>query len=103
MCLTGVTGSLGAHILGQYLKSSSTRQVWCLVRAEDNVDAFRRVEESMSLRGLSDVFRSSVAQVTCLASDLRSDDLGLSYSTLKEMLESVSLIVHSAWPVNCKC
>lgn len=102
VCLTGATGSLGAHLLSCFLCHSKVTKVYCLVRAKDDDTARQRVEESMSLRGLADIFELEASKVQCLCSELHLDDLGLSHASYEAIRKDTSLYVHSAWPVNCK-
>ncbi|CAO1638193.1 unnamed protein product [Sympodiomycopsis kandeliae] len=105
--LTGVTGALGSHLLATLLERSESRvdQVLCLVRADSDQSATKRVQESLSLRQLSDRVVNNAdnwSRVACFASDLsHSPKLGLSDSfwTTLTTFSEVS-VVHAAWTVN---
>ncbi|KAJ5384112.1 hypothetical protein N7517_002023 [Penicillium concentricum] len=96
--LTGVTGSIGAHVLYELLNDDSISTVYCLTRRESPLEAI--------LRTLSekDLFISPEQKAKIVAFNSRIDqpDFGLSLdeSTITHMLETVSLIIHTAWPVN---
>src|SRR5690606_37041644 len=49
--LTGATGFVGAHVLADLL-DTGLEAVYCLVRAEDEATARRRLEEALGRRGL---------------------------------------------------
>ena len=92
--LTGVTGSLGAFLLAQFLFNTEVRQVYCLVRGENPEE---RVSQALRQRGFS--FPNS-DHLTVLTSDLSRSDLGLSAETYQELRNRTTLIIHSAWAVN---
>jgi thioester reductase-like protein len=96
--LTGATGSLGAHILYELLNDSSISTVYCLTRRENPLQAI------LDTLGDKDLFLSQDQRNKILAFNSRLDqpDFGLSVdeSTITHMLETISLIIHTAWPVN---
>jgi thioester reductase-like protein len=87
--LTGVTGSLGAHVLNTLLQLPSIEKVYCLNRG---ADAQARTVESLKARGLN----VSVERVESLGADLSKPDFGLAPGALKR----VDLVIHNAWSVN---
>ncbi|KAJ5189040.1 Male sterility NAD-binding [Penicillium cf. griseofulvum] len=96
--LTGATGSIGAHVLYELLNDDSISTVYCLTRRESPLEAI--------LRTLSDkdLFISPQQRTKIIALNGRIDqpDFGLSLdeNTITHMLDTVSLIIHTAWPVN---
>ncbi|OQD97777.1 hypothetical protein PENSOL_c011G09110 [Penicillium solitum] len=97
--LTGVTGSLGAHILAKLAQSSHVEIVYCPVRKLDDVDAMSRVIQSLRQRKLS-LDQDSSAKVIALYSDIGKNDFGLETTIFGIMKKTVSLIIHAAWSVN---
>lgn len=97
--LTGVTGSLGAHILAKLAQSSHVEIVYCPVRKLDGVDAMSRVIQSLRQRKLS-LDQDSSAKVIALYSDIGKNDFGLETTIFGIMKKTVSLIIHAAWSVN---
>ncbi|KAF7588262.1 hypothetical protein BBP40_005948 [Aspergillus hancockii] len=94
--LTGATGSIGAHTLYKLLIDDTVSTVYCLTRRaqpkEDILDALAK-------KGLEVLpFRSR--KIVALKSSLDKPDLGVGERMLAEMRRSVSLIIHTAWPVN---
>ncbi|TVY93810.1 Adenylate-forming reductase [Lachnellula willkommii] len=81
--LTGTTGSLGAHILAQLLQSDNVKKIYCLVRASTPETALDQHEQSRRITSIS-----------------RRADLGLDATILKEVRESLTKVIHSAWAVN---
>ena len=88
--------------MSYFLQNSATQRIWCLVRAPGDAEATIRVEESLKKRDLGEIFANHRAKIACHASDVRHTDLGLSVDVLRELINHTSIIVHAAWPVNCK-
>jgi thioester reductase-like protein len=100
--LTGATGLLGAHLLDVLLQSPSIGKIFCLVRAKDTQEATERVVQSLKSRGLArpDVMDGRKASLECLPSALSDDKLGLTEADWERVIQEISLVIHSAWPVN---
>ncbi|KAI0597659.1 hypothetical protein F4775DRAFT_602084 [Biscogniauxia sp. FL1348] len=95
--LTGATGALGAHLLNQLLDKPQVKKVVCLVRGKD---ALGRITESMKLRGL-DLANKDKKKLTALTTDnFGAPNLGLTPEVYSTLQNSVTLIIHAAWPVN---
>lgn len=87
--LTGVTGSLGAHILATLLRSPNIEKVYCLNRG---AEPHARTLASLQERGLA----PADARVESFSADLTRPDFGLD----PELLQGVNLVIHNAWSVN---
>lgn len=87
--LTGVTGSLGAHLLQQLLQIPTVEKVYCLNRGADPQE---RTVDSLVSRGLSAPFE----RVQSFSADLTRPGFGLD----PELLAGVNLVIHNAWSVN---
>jgi thioester reductase-like protein len=87
--LTGVTGSLGAHVLAALLRLPSIEKVYCLNRG---ADPHPRTLESLKLRGLP----APDSRVVSLSADLTKAGFGLASDILKD----ANLVIHNAWSVN---
>lgn len=94
--LTGATGSLGAHILYELLNDSSITTVFCLTRRSSPVEATLR---SLFDRGLY-IGPEQACKIIALNSTLEQPNLGLEKSLIRCMQDSVTQIIHAAWPVN---
>ncbi|CAG8166100.1 unnamed protein product [Penicillium olsonii] len=96
--LTGGTGSLGAHVLFELLIDDSISTVYCLTRRETPLED---ITESLASKELS-VSPQQLTKIVALNSNLDQPEFGLAADTpvFQQMLESVSLIIHTAWPVN---
>lgn len=93
--LTGSTGALGSHILHTLLANKAVAHVYCLNRAVDGLSL--QIERSRA-RGLDTELDS--ARVTFLTVNLTQKYLGLEPGTYKGLLDTVTLVIHNAWPVN---
>ena len=100
--LTGVTGSLGAHLLNEFLTDSQVAIIYCLVRATSQQKAEERVAYSMAARGVAESFQLRRHKVLCLAADFANNNLGLSEEDYSKLRRNLTLIIHCAWPVNCE-
>ncbi|GAK63685.1 L-aminoadipate-semialdehyde dehydrogenase [Moesziomyces antarcticus] len=98
--LTGVTGSLGAHILDQLRSKPGVAKVICLNRAGGHEEAQQRTLESLNARGLAPLTQADRVQVVSLASDISRPLLGLSQEEYDAIASSVTCVIHNAWPVN---
>lgn len=101
--LTGSTGSLGAHILEQLASLDQVGSVVCLNRAKDNDDARKRTEDSLQVRGLSNIEVLALlkgVRIVCLASDLTKPQLGLDADSWQHLVQNTSCVIHNGWPVN---
>lgn len=94
--LTGATGSMGAHTLYRLVNDDSVSTVYCLTRRDNAKEA---ILETLEQKGLTvPSFRTH--KIVAFNSALNKSDFGLGQTTIDEMKNSVSLIIHTAWPVN---
>ncbi|KAL4754414.1 hypothetical protein BDW72DRAFT_190275 [Aspergillus terricola var. indicus] len=94
--LTGATGSIGAHTLHRMLNEDNVSVVYCLTRRDNPKEAILRALEQ---KGLS-ILPYRTKKIIALKSDLDRPNLGLTEEMIEEMRQCVSMIVHTAWPVN---
>ncbi|KAF3033927.1 hypothetical protein E8E11_002458 [Didymella keratinophila] len=93
--MTGTTGAIGSYVLDILLSSGDVTHVYCLNRT---ADAQQRQANSNRSRGLATDFLPD--KVTFLNGDLTKPDFGLLVEDYTKLLESVTHVVHNAWPVN---
>ncbi|MEI8055384.1 MAG: amino acid adenylation domain-containing protein [bacterium] len=92
--LTGVTGHVGCNILYKLLHETNY-EIYLLIRASSLDDAFSRIDSKYKYYfgiGLDD-YRS---RITSLPSDIEKQDLGLSKTQYKYLVDNVDSIIHSA-------
>ncbi|KAA8643939.1 hypothetical protein EYZ11_009144 [Aspergillus tanneri] len=94
--LTGATGSTGAHTLYRLLNDDSVSAVYCLTRRAQPKES---ILQAMAQKGLN-VPRFRSDKIIALQCSLEESDFGVDYEYLRQMKQSVSLIIHTAWPVN---
>ncbi|KAI1337040.1 hypothetical protein F5Y15DRAFT_426193 [Xylariaceae sp. FL0016] len=99
--VTGSTGSLGAHVVASLAADPSVNRIYCLVRASDQNDAFKRVHESLHLRKVyDDLPMGTQHKIIPLVSDLSQSQLGLTRETYTEVTTGLRSVIHCAWAVN---
>ena len=113
--LTGGTGFLGVHILDQLRKAPAVAKVILLVRVPSHTppnlyeaQARSRISQALECHHLQplehlDRARDSAninTTVSCLRADLSSPLLGLTTDSLRGVMNTVTRIIHAAWPVN---
>lgn len=93
--LTGSTGALGCHTLHHILEHPLVKQVYCLNRASDGCSLQTERNQIQGLPAQVDPSR-----VTFLRADLSQPQLGLPSPIFQNLLGTVTLVIHNAWPVN---
>jgi amino acid adenylation domain-containing protein/thioester reductase-like protein len=94
--LTGATGFLGAHLLSELLTATGAR-VWCLVRAEDEAHAARRIARAAARYELPAL---PAGRVVPLPGDLAEPGLGLPDVAFRDLARCVDVIYHPGAQVN---
>jgi amino acid adenylation domain-containing protein/thioester reductase-like protein len=95
--LTGPTGFLGAFLLYEMLEQTDA-DVYCLVRAADDEEAFDRLRRTLRKYLIWDERRSG--RIKAVAGDLAKPLLGLAPERFQELAETVEVIVHNGALVN---
>ncbi|QQQ79924.1 amino acid adenylation domain-containing protein [Saccharothrix sp. 6-C] len=96
--LTGATGFLGAHLLGELL-SRTDAEVHCLVRAETPAVALARVRANLR-RAHLDVPEERLARVVPVVGDMSQPLLGLAQRDFDALAESMDAIYHNGAVMN---
>ncbi|KAJ5092472.1 hypothetical protein NUU61_007342 [Penicillium alfredii] len=94
--LTGATGSIGVHTLFELLNDETISTVFCLTRRASPLEG---VLQSLIDRRLS-ITPAQADKIVALNSPLDQPDLGLPEEIIHQMQDSVTQIIHTAWPVN---
>lgn len=93
--VTGVTGSLGIHILSEI--QSSFKTIYCLVRANTPEQAWNKFNENKSIHELSfDTENIKIIPIT----SLHDKWLGMTEDVYTQLSKSVSHVYHNAANVN---
>ncbi|KAL7899822.1 citrinin polyketide synthase [Trichoderma sp. SZMC 28014] len=96
--VTGATGSLGSHIVSAAARVPDVSRVVCLNRL-GTVDVTTRQQEAFSMRGI-ELEASAMSKLQILDADTSKPMLGLPSDVYKGLVQSVTHIVHNAWPMS---
>src|SRR5262249_25722969 len=94
--VTGATGLLGSHLVGELLRRT-TAEVHCLVRAADDGQARRRLDVALQR------FRVDVpdpGRLHCVAGDVAEDRLGMSSRNWERAGADIDAVYHLAAQFN---
>ncbi|OTA57463.1 NAD(P)-binding protein [Hypoxylon sp. EC38] len=99
--LTGATGTIGRFILHTLLAQENVDRVYCLVRADSDETATRRVRKALTDAHLLDTLApSQLEKIVALSGNLSAANLGLSKEAYEKVRDSVATVIHNAWAVN---
>ena len=99
--MTGVTGSLGAHLVSQLVIREDVKKVYCLVRASSQSNAHLRLLRSMRERCVyHNLPLNSRKKIVALPADFSKASLGLSPEMYNEIASNITGLIHCAWSVN---
>ncbi|MFX0576618.1 amino acid adenylation domain-containing protein [Nocardia nepalensis] len=95
--LTGATGFVGAYLLRELLSSTPAR-VWCLVRSDDDEQAYKRIRDALEkYRIWDDAYQ---ARIVAVAGDLAAPRFGLDQSGYARLADQIDAIYHNGARVN---
>ncbi|KAL2851873.1 hypothetical protein BJY01DRAFT_232774 [Aspergillus pseudoustus] len=97
--LTGATGSLGSHCLVSLLDSPQVDRVICLIRPDNSTDAMTRLQKSLDKKQLH-IPNAQLSKTEVIECSTASDLLGVPSSQYTSLTQSVTHILHMAWPVD---
>lgn len=97
--ITGVTGTLGAHLLSQLSTQPSVGEIHCLIRGASTTAASERARKSLIHRQLPSL-DGSAASIHYHPCNLSQTNLGLDEEVYEDLAQRVTLIIHAAWTVN---
>ncbi|KAA8571059.1 hypothetical protein EYC84_000419 [Monilinia fructicola] len=101
--ITGVTGTLGVNIvslLRSIHASKKAVRIVCLVRARNDDEARKRVEEVVRYHNIHQDLVSTTTIIEYRAVKLEQTELGLSRDVLDDLRKYGTTIIHAAWEVN---
>lgn len=99
--MTGVTGSLGAHVLARLAHVEDVKKVYCLIRATSEKEARIRMIRSLRERKIyQDLSLADRRKIVCLPSDLSLPSLGVEPRRYEEIASQITALYHCAWSVN---
>ena len=95
--LTGATGFLGSHVLGELLRTTDW-QIICLVRARDDLHARTRIAEVLLHAGVEADLAG--ARVTALRGSVSDPYYGLSVDAFDALAAEIDAVIHGAAEVS---
>jgi malonyl CoA-acyl carrier protein transacylase/nucleoside-diphosphate-sugar epimerase len=96
--VTGATGSLGSHLVAYFACRPNVKRVICLNRP-NNVGCIARQRLALESRGLF-LNSGELSKLKVLESDTSKPKLGLTNDDYTKLVNSVTNIVHNAWPMS---
>ena len=99
--ITGATGSLGSHLVAHFAGLPNVKSVICLNRPHSGSEPEARQLEGMKLRGI-DLDINAYSKLKVLASNTAKPMLGMPQTEYETLLNSVTHILHNAWPMSGK-
>ena len=98
--VTGATGSLGGHLVYHIAQLPDVKTVVCLNR-ENKTEPYARQQKAMRDKGIR--FPETLKpKLLVLQTDSAKPRLGLSNSNYKALANSVTHLIHNAWPMSAK-
>ena len=94
--LTGATGFLGAHLLHDLCRLTHAT-IYCLVRADEPIQAKRRLEQNLALYSDATIPAGRVVIVT---GDLAKPKLGLPAARFEQLARDIDAICHNGAELN---
>ena len=98
--VTGASGSLGGHLVDQIAQMPDVQTVVCLNR-KNKLEPWLRQQKAMSGRGIQS-FEKIKPKLLVLQTDSSERILGLSEIEYEGLVQSVTHIIHNAWPMSVK-
>nr|APX43974.1 polyketide synthase [Pestalotiopsis microspora] len=98
--VTGASGSLGGHLTFKLAHLSDVKTVICLNR-ENRAGAFERQKKAMKDKGVH-FPEDLLSKLEVHQADTSKPMLGLSKDEYEKLVNSVTHVVHQAWPMSVK-
>lgn len=97
--VTGATGSLGSHIVQKLAENASVFQVICVNRRSNSAPAEKRQQDAFLTKGIT-LTPGARAKLRVIETDTSKAQLGLPPREYAGLVQSVTHIVHNAWPMS---
>ncbi|MCJ1251634.1 hypothetical protein MMC30_008869 [Trapelia coarctata] len=98
--ITGATGSLGSHLVAHFAELPNVKTVVCLNRCSSTEPTLRQ-RQALESRGIS-LGTTAVSKLKVFETDTSKPNFGLQNSEYEILLNTVTHIVHNAWPMSIK-
>lgn len=97
--LTGATGCLGSRVLHGLLTATTTQDIYCIVRADNNAAAHARVMQTFSKYNLP-ISPAQAARLKTICGDVSLPQMGLPDDVYARLNATIGSIYHCAATVN---
>ncbi|MDZ8263386.1 non-ribosomal peptide synthetase [Nostoc sp. ChiQUE01b] len=95
--LTGATGFLGAFLIHELLQQTQAK-IYCLVRAKNETEGFKRLQKTLEKYLIWDAKQSS--RIIPIPGDLALPRFGVSVGQFEKLAQQIDVIYHSGAQVN---
>lgn len=95
--LTGATGFLGAFLIHELLQQTQAK-IYCLVRAKNETEGFKRLQKTLEKYLIWDAKQSS--RIIPIPGDLALPHFGMSVEQFEKLAQQIDVIYHSGAQVN---
>ncbi|MBH8576366.1 thioester reductase domain-containing protein [Nostocaceae cyanobacterium CENA369] len=95
--LTGATGFLGAFLIHELLQQTQAK-IYCLVRAKNETEGFKRLQKTLEKYLIWDASQSS--RIIPIPGDLALPRFGVSVEQFEKLAQQIDVIYHSGAQVN---
>ena len=96
--LTGATGSLGSHLVAYFVALPTVKKVICLNR-KSMIECTTRQRQALESKGIF-LDSTALSKLEVFETDTAKPMLGLSSVRYTKLINSVTHIVHNAWPMS---
>ncbi|KAI0845061.1 hypothetical protein F5Y00DRAFT_273309 [Daldinia vernicosa] len=98
--ITGATGSLGSHLIAQFAELADVTRVVCLNRRR-GANPEERQKQALIKKGIS-LSDRAISKLSVFETDMSKPNLDLPVEDYKNIVNSVTHIIHNAWLMNAK-
>ena len=99
--VTGATGSLGSHLVAHFAELPNVKTVICLNRHSSGSVPEARQRQSIDSRGLK-LATNALSKLKVFETDTAKPMLGLPSDKYETLLNTVTHVLHNAWPMSGK-
>lgn len=99
--VTGATGSLGSHLVAHFAGLPNVKTIVCLNRRVSGSEPMDRQRQSMESRGIK-FDTNAHSKVKVFETDTAKPMLGLPRDKYEDLQNTVTHVLHNAWPMSGK-
>ncbi|ERF73358.1 hypothetical protein EPUS_08300 [Endocarpon pusillum Z07020] len=99
--VTGATGSLGSHLVAHFAELPDVKAVICLNRHSSGSEPESRQRQSLESKGIK-LDTNALSKLKVFETDTVKPMLGLPHDIYETLLNTVTHVLHNAWPMSGK-